>query len=170
MTLVPSGLPWTDIDAPPAGRTAPAVGLLAPRAAVLDRIADVLLSAGTGPSTLLVVGLRRRDDGWPIPPAALDQIVAVLARELRADDWLAMAGPTEFAVLVPAPIPAAQAAAGRLVTAVNAAAVREMTASAGVAALEPGLSAGEVLRRATLCLATARTVGAGQVITYTGTR
>jgi PleD family two-component response regulator len=45
-----------------------------------------------------------------------------------------------------------------------------MTASAGVAALEPGLSAGEVLRRATLCLATARTVGAGQVITYTGTR
>jgi hypothetical protein len=48
--------------------------------------------------------------------------------------------------------------------------VRDLSASAGVAALEPGLAASEVLRRATLCLATARTIGAGQVITYSGTR
>jgi GGDEF domain-containing protein len=127
-------------------------------------------AAAARPATLLVVGLRRRDDGRPIPPEALDQVVTLIARELRADDWLALAGPTEFAVLVPAPVQAAQAAAGRLLTGINDAGVRDMTAAAGVVALEPGLSAGEVMRRATLCLTTARTMGAGQVITYSGTR
>jgi GGDEF domain-containing protein len=171
MTLVPSGLPWNDFDAPPAeDRSAPAIGLLPPRAAVLDRLAETMPSAATHPATLLVVGLRRRDDGWPIPPEALDQLMALMARELRADDWVALAGPTEFAVLVPSAVQAAQAVAGRLLTGINAAAVRDMTAAAGVAVLEPGLSASEVLRRATLCLATARTMGAGQVITYSGTR
>jgi PleD family two-component response regulator len=45
-----------------------------------------------------------------------------------------------------------------------------VTASAGVAALAPELVASELLRRATLCLTTARSMGAGQVLTYRGTR
>ena len=106
----------------------------------------------------------------PIPTEALDRIVALIARELRGDDWLALSGPTEFAVLLPAPLTAAQAGAERLLTRINDAWIREMTASAGLAALAPGLSASEVLRRATLCLTTARTMGAGRVITYSGTR
>jgi hypothetical protein len=106
MTLVPSGLPWNDVDAVPAAdSSAPAIGLLPPRAAVLDRLADVMPSAAASrPATLVVLGLRRRDDDRPIPPEALDSIVALIARELRAADWLALSGPTEFAVLVPAPL------------------------------------------------------------------
>ena len=162
----------TDLGQIPAGeqpRDAVA-GLLPPRAALLDRIADLVPRTDARPATLVIVGLRRRDDGWPIPREALDRVVAVIARELRGDDWLALSGPTEFAVLLPAPLGAAQPAAERLLSRVNDACIREMTASAGIAALAPGLTASEVLRRATLCLTTARTMGAGRVLTYSGTR
>jgi hypothetical protein len=174
MTLAPSDLPRDDAQVAeslsPADLGALAIGLLPPRAAVLDRLAETLPGTGARAATLVVVGLRRRDDGWPIPTEALDQIVALIARELRGDDWLALSGPTEFAVLLPAPVGAAQFAAERLLTRINDAWIREMTASAGIAALALELSASEVLRRATLCLTTARTMGAGRIITYSGTR
>lgn len=174
MTLAPSELPRDDAQVAeglsPADLDALAIGLLPPRAAVLDRLAETMPATEESAATLVVVGLRRRDDGWPIPTEALDRIVALIARELRGDDWLALSGPTEFAVLLPAPVIAAQSVADRLLTRINDAWIREMTASAGIAALAPGLAASEVLRRATLCLATARTMGAGRVITYSGTR
>jgi hypothetical protein len=171
VTLVPSGLSQNNGSPATEDLSALAIGLLPPRAAVLDRLAEVLPTVDdAGPATLLVVGLRRRDDGWPIPPEALDRIVALIARELRADDWLALTGPTEFAVLLSVPVQAAQLAADRLLTRINEAAVRDMSASAGIAALASGIGASEVLRRAALCLATARAMGAGQVITYSGTR
>lgn len=172
MTLAASDLPQDDVlvaDSP-ADLSGLAMGLLPPRAAVLDRLAERMPASETRPATLVVVGLRRRDDGWPIPTEALDRIVALIARELRGDDWLALSGPTEFAVLLRAAVGAAQSVADRLLTRVNDAWIREMTASAGIAALAPGLTASEVLRRATLCLTTARTMGAGRVITYSGTR
>jgi GGDEF domain-containing protein len=173
MNLVPRGLP-DDLrkDAAPttADLDALAIGMLPPRAAVLDRLAEVLPAVAARPMTLLIVGLRRRDDGWAISPEALDSIVAIIARELRADDWLALSGPAEFAVLASAPVLAVQTAAERLLSRINEAAARDMTASAGIAALAPELEASEVLRRATLCLATARAMEAGQVITYSGTR
>ena len=147
-----------------------AIGLLPPRAAVLDRLAQILPATGTSPATLVVVGLRRRDDGWPIPTEALDTIVALIARELRGDDWLALSGPTEFAVLLPAGVGAGQSVAERLLTRLNDAWIREMTASAGITTLAPDLTASEVLRRATLCLTTARTMGAGRIVTYSGAR
>ena len=153
-----------------AGTTTSATGLLPPRAAVLDRLAELIPAAGERPATLLIAGLRRRDDGWPIPDAAMSEVTALVARELRADDWLGLAGPAEFAVVVGGPTVAAQAAARRLVDGLTAAAVHGMSAAAGIAGLVPGLAAGEVLRRATLCLTTARTMGARQVITYSGTR
>jgi GGDEF domain-containing protein len=167
MTVAPCGLPH---DSTTGDLADLAIGLLPPRAVLLDRLTEVLPTVEGRPATLVILGLRRRDDGWPIPPEALDRIVALIARELRADDWLALSGPTEFAVVVPAPVRAAQGAADRLVGRINDAAVRDMTAAAGVAALAPGLTASEVLRRATLCLATARTMGAGQVVTYSGSR
>ena len=177
MTLAPSGLPQDDAQDVEIAETlsradldALAIGLLPPRAAVLDRLAEAMPATETGPATLVVVGLRRRDDGRPIPTEALDRIVALIARELRGDDWLALSGPTEFAALLPAPVTAAQAVAERLLTRINDAWICEMTASAGIAALAPGLAPSEVLRRATLCLTTARTMGAGRVITYSGTR
>jgi GGDEF domain-containing protein len=94
----------------------------------------------------------------------------VVASGLRGDDWLARSGPTEFAVLGTGPVTGAQALAGRLVELVGAAAVRGTWANAGLAALAEDASASEVLRRATLCLSTARAMGAGRVITYGGTR
>jgi GGDEF domain-containing protein len=144
--------------------------LLPTRAHLLDRLAAALPGTEEHPLTLFIVGLRRRDDGWPIPDAALARITTLLANGLRGDDWLAASGPTEFAVLADGPLDGARAAADRMVAAVNAEGLRGMTAAAGVAALAPGLAASEVLRRATLCLATARTMGAGRVITYRGTR
>jgi GGDEF domain-containing protein len=144
--------------------------LLPTRAELLDRLAEEMPSADSRPRTLLLVGLRRRDDGWPIPPAALARITTLMANGLRGEDWLARSGPTEFAVLVAGPLPGAQAAADRMLAAINAEAVHGMSAAAGLAALVPGLAASEVLRRATLCLTTARTMGAGRVITYSGTR
>lgn len=175
MTSVPDAASLYDADLAAAGAPVQdasdtVVGLLPPRAAVLDRLAERLPSSADHPATLLVVGLRRRDDGWPIPAAALARITTLLAQRLRADDWLARSGPTEFVVLVAGPVTAAQQAASRLVQGINAEALRGMSASAGLAALVPGLSASEVLRRATLCLTTARTIGAGQVITYSGAR
>jgi hypothetical protein len=144
--------------------------MLPPRAAVLERLGELLPGSAERSATLLVVGLRRPDDGWPIPAAALDEITVRLARGLRAGDWLARSGPTEFAVLVRGPLSAAEGAARRMVESIDVDPIRQMTAAAGLAALEPGLLAGEVLRRATLCLSTARGIGAGRVITYSGTR
>lgn len=172
MTTPPES--WTHTAVPTEWAHGPAqddvTALLPPRAVVLDRLAERMPTAGTTPAALVIVGLRRRDDGWPIPPAALDEITTLLARGLRADDWLARCGPTEFVVLVDGPLPAAQGAAERLVGSIDGEAIRDMTAAAGIAALAPGLPPSEVLRRATLCLTTARTIGAGQVITYSGTR
>jgi len=144
--------------------------MLPPRAAVLDRLGELLPGSAARPMSLLIVGLRRRDDGWPIPPAALDQVTTRLAGGLRADDWLARCGPTEFVVLVDGPVATAEGAAARLVESIGTEQIRHMTAAGGVAVLAPGLSADEVLRRSMVSLATARSLGAGQVITYSGAR
>jgi diguanylate cyclase with GGDEF domain len=144
--------------------------MLPPRAAVLDRLAELRPGSAERPVSLLIVGLRRRDDGWPIPPAALDEVTMRLARGLREDDWLGRCGPTEFVVLVAGPAAAAEGAAARLVESIDTEQIRHMTAAAGVAALAPELSADEVLRRAMVSLTTARSLGAGQVVAYSGTR
>lgn len=166
MTTAPqeSGLPT--VEATADGLRA----MLPPRAAVLDRLVRLLPGSAPRPASLLVVGLRRRDDGRPIPPTALDEVTVRLAGGLRADDWLARCGPTEFVVLVDGPVATAEGAAIRLVESISTEQIRHMTAAAGVAALAPGLSADEVLRRAMVSLTTARSLGAGQVITYSGTR
>ena len=49
-------------------------------------------------------------------------------------------------------------------------ALRVLIAGGGVAALEEGDGANETMRRAALSLQTARSLGAGRVIRYTGTR
>ena len=61
---------------------------------------------------------------------------------------------------------AAKTAAERLVAAVAALGIPGLSAAAGIARLSADLTAGEVLRRATLSLTAARRVGAGTVIRY----
>jgi GGDEF domain-containing protein len=154
----------------PALAVAPAIAahvtaLLPQRDAVLDAVAARLLTAGTQPSTLVVLGLLRRDDGWPTPQPALAAVTSFLARSLRGDDWLGSVGATEFGILLAGNADAAQTAATRLVHTVGAS-VPDMAAAAGIAPLASGLGAAEVLRRATLSLTAARSLGGDTVLGY----
>ncbi|WP_369131515.1 GGDEF domain-containing protein, partial [Modestobacter roseus] len=149
---------------------ADAITLLPPRAALFDRISERAVSTDRAPATLVLIGLLRRDTGWPMPGSQLDQIAAMFSRSVRGDDWLARSGPTEFAFLLDGLSPDAEIAAHRLVDAVANEGVPGLTAAAGIAGLSPEAPAGEVHRRATLCLTAARSVGGGQVIRYSGTR
>jgi GGDEF domain-containing protein len=159
------------IEIPAAdARAVDASTLLPTRADLLERLGERLTTVDQRPATLVIVGLLRRDDGWPIPGSVLGLLTSTLASAVRGDDWLARSGPTEFAVLLDSPAATAEAAAIRLVAAVSRLDVVGMSAAAGVAALAVDSTASEVHRRATLCLATARSIGGGQVITYSGSR
>jgi hypothetical protein len=136
---------------------------------LLDRLAGLLHDPAAPPATLAVIGLLRRDDGWPTAVPTLTTVTALLAGGLRGGDWLARDGQAEFAVLVQASAEAAEAPVARLVRSVGGV-FPGLAAAAGVAALQPGLTAAEVRRRARVCLAAARTQGAGQLVRYRGSR
>src|SRR3954449_6655083 len=160
-----SGMPIAPVRLDDA---ADAVTLLPTRVHLLERIAERAPSSADAPAALVLVGLLRRDDGWPMSGGDLDRVAALLSRSTRGDDWLARSGPAEFAVLLDGAAADADAetAASRLVAAVGAAGIAGLTACAGIAGLSPEASAGEVLRRATLCLTAARSIGGGRVIRY----
>jgi GGDEF domain-containing protein len=140
--------------------------LLPAREALLDELAERLPLAGTQPVTLFILGLLRRDDGRAIPQSTVAQVTSLLARSLRGDDWLGSSATAEFAVVLSGTETAAKTAAERLVRAVAALEIPDLSATAGIAALAPDLTAGEVFRRATLSLTSARLVGGGTVIRY----
>jgi GGDEF domain-containing protein len=103
--------------------TAPVPGaddtsLLPTRETVLDRLTERLPVSNHQAGTLLLLGLLRRDDGWPTPQGTLAEITSLLARSVRAHDWLASAGPAEFVVLMWGPVDAAETVAERLIRAV----------------------------------------------------
>ncbi|MCA0144396.1 GGDEF domain-containing protein [Blastococcus sp. LR1] len=160
-------------DFPPAASTAaaaPAVAdmpvLLPTREALLERLADELPGTAVEPVTLLVVGLLRRDDGWPTPRTTLSQVTALLAGSVRGDDWLGAFGAAEFGIVLAGPTTTAEVVAPRLLAAIDALGIPGLSASAAISPLDPALTAGEVFRRATLSLTAARRVGAGTVIRY----
>jgi GGDEF domain-containing protein len=140
--------------------------LLPSRDAVLARLADLTPTADAVPTTMLLVGLLRRDDGRPAPQGALAQVATLLARSLRGDDWLAGTGPAEFAVVLNGPVAAVETAGARVVASIASLGIPGVTAAAGIAPLAGELAAGEVLRRTTLSPTAARRVGAGTVIRY----
>ena len=140
--------------------------LLPPREALLDELAARLPAARTQPVSLFVLGLLPRDDGRPMEQRTVAEVTALLSRSLRGEDWLGSSGDAEFAVVLSGSETAAKTAAERLVRAVATLQVPGLAATAGIAALSAELTAGEVFRRATLSLASARTVGAGTVIRY----
>ncbi len=114
--------------------------------------------------------MLRRDDTSPIAVSSLAAATSVVARSLRGDDWLGRSGPNEFAVLLSGTAGDAEAAATRLATAITELGIPGLGACAGVTALEEGATATETMRRAVQSLQTARSLGAGRVIRYTGTR
>jgi GGDEF domain-containing protein len=149
-----------------ATASADATSLLPSRDALLERLDQRLPLTVRTTATLMVIGLLRRDDGWPTSQSTLAAVTTLLARSLRGDDYLAKSGPGEFVVLLSGPADAAEPAATRLVAAISELGVEGLTAAAGVAQLAPGLSAIEMLRRGLVSLTSARRAGAGTVIRY----
>jgi GGDEF domain-containing protein len=143
--------------------------LLPAREAVLARLADQLTATdGTPAATLLIIGLLRRDDGWPTPTATVAQVTTLLARSLRGEDWLGSSGQAEFVIVMSGSPVGAHTAAHRLVTAIEGLGVPGLSAAAGIAQLGADLTAGEALRRAMLSLTAARRVGPGGVVQLRG--
>ncbi|MGY1720025.1 hypothetical protein ACI8AG_13370 [Blastococcus sp. SYSU DS0552] len=161
MTIASDDLPRA-VPAAPTDVTA----LLPSREALLQRLADELPAAGQQPTSLIALGLLHRDDGWPTPPDTLAQVTTLLARSIRGDDWVASCGPADFGIVLAGPVPAAQTAATRLVSAVLALGIPGVSAAAGIAPVDAASRAGEIFRRATLSLTAARRVGPGTVIQY----
>ncbi len=166
MTIAPNEPPVAALPAATESAVAPMPELLPTRDALLERVGDALPHSVEHPVTLLVIGLLRRDDGWPTPQATLSEVTSLLARSLRGDDWLGSSGAAEFAIVLAGPAATAEIVGSRLVAAVDALGIPGLSASAGITTLAPELTAGEVFRRATLSLTAARRVGAGTVIRY----
>ncbi|NEK86548.1 GGDEF domain-containing protein [Blastococcus saxobsidens] len=164
MTIASHDSPQADPAPAPAVTDMPV--LLPTREDLLERLAAELPSSGEQPTTLLVIGLLRRDDGWPTPTSTLAQVTQLFARSVRGDDWLGASGAAEFGIVLAGPTTAAEVAGARLIASITALGVPGLTAAAGYATLLPELSASEVFRRATLSLTAARRVGAGTVIRY----
>jgi GGDEF domain-containing protein len=140
--------------------------LLPSRAAVLERLAERLPTAEMAPATLMVLGLLRREDGWPTAQSTLTAVTTLLARSLRGDDWIGKSGPGEFVMVLTGPLTAAEAAAVRLLAAVPDLGIEGLTAAAGLAPLCGDVDAAEMLRRGLASLTAARRVGAGTVIRH----
>lgn len=165
MTIGPSSPTLAAAPADDEGAVADVAALVPSRQALLSRLSEQLATPAST-ATLMVIGLLRRDDGWPTAQTTLGQMTVLLAGSLRGEDWLGKAGPGEFAVVLAGPVTAAAQAAARLVAAVSTLGVPELTAAAGIAPLTPGLEAPEVLRRALASLTAARRAGAGTVILH----
>ena len=114
------------------------VPLLPARDAVLARLAEQLAgrpAESSGSGTLLVIGLLRRDDGWPLSERTRDAVTTLLARSMRGEDWFGSSGDTEFAVLTSAPPVAAVSMAERLVAGIARLGVAGLCGAAGLVPL-----------------------------------
>jgi GGDEF domain-containing protein len=158
------------VPAPRASGETDAATLLPSRAQLFDRLAQQLPTVDQKPAVLVLIGLLRKDDGWPTPGSTLTAVTALIARSVRGGDWIARSGPSEFALVLHGSEETADTTATRLVAAIAAAGIPGLTGAVGIVDLDTELTAGEVHRRANLCLTAARTVGAGSVIRYRGTR
>jgi GGDEF domain-containing protein len=145
----------------------PGLPLLPAREAVLARLAEQVASrSGAAGGTLLVIGLLRRDDGWPLSERTRNVVTTLLARSLRGDDWFGSSGPAEFAVLTDASPVAAAPMAERLVAGIARLGIAGLCGAAGTVPLAGDADAAELLRRATVSLTTARQTGPGTVVHF----
>jgi GGDEF domain-containing protein len=166
MTIAPLTPPGPAVRTAPTAAAPDVTVLLPNREDLIARLDQRLPSAGRSATTLLAVGLLRRDDGWPTPTSTLSAVTMLLARSLRGDDWLGSTGAAEFGIVLFGAEDAAEVAAQRVTTAIAALGIPGISAAAGVARLRPNVSAHEVFRRATLSLTAARQVGPGTVVRY----
>jgi GGDEF domain-containing protein len=169
MTIAPNSSTLAAVPSAEDAAVADVTTLLPAREAVLARLGEQLTATdGTPAATLLIIGLLRRDDGWPTPAATVAEVTRLLARSLRGEDWLGASGAAEFVIMMSGSAVGAHTAAHRLVTAIGGLGVPGLAAAAGIAALSADLTAHEALRRATLSLTAARRVGPGGVVQLRG--
>ena len=140
--------------------------LLPGREDVLARLEQQVTGEKRPGGTLLVLGLLRRDDGWPLSERTRTAVTTFFARSLRGEDWFGSAGATDFAVLTGAPPVAAVSIAERLVAGIARLGVAGLCGAAGLVPLAGDADAAELLRRATASLTTARRTGPGTVVPY----
>jgi hypothetical protein len=143
----------------------PDLPLLPDREAVLARLSEHL-EHGRRHGTLLIVGLLRRDEGWPLSERTRTAVTSMLARSVRGDDWFGSSGSADFAVLTDAPPVAVALMAERLIAGVAGLGIAGLCGAAGTVPLAGDADAAELLRRATVSLTTARRTGPGSVVGY----
>jgi hypothetical protein len=131
---------------------------------VLARLAGHLAERRSG--TLLIIGLLRRDDGWPLSERTRTAVTSMLARSLRGDDWFGSSGLADFAVLTDAPPVAVEPMAERLIAGIAQLGIAGLCGAAGTVPLAGDADATELLHRATVSLTTARRTGPGTVVHY----
>ncbi len=148
---------------------------LANRALIQDRLAAEIASARRhgGPLSLALLdldGFKAINDrlGHPEGDRLLARVGECLRRQVRADDLAGRYGGDEFLVLMPrTALRAAHRPVSRLVRTISEL-HPAVTCSAGLAALEPGIDADELVRRADRALYVAKRRGGNQVVAWTG--
>ncbi|MCW2584040.1 MAG: hypothetical protein JWQ53_2830, partial [Klenkia sp.] len=153
----------SDVDVALVSATDPVTGLPT-RPELVQRMATLLRARPCRPTALVQLGISGL--GAEPPDHVLVELTTRFARLLRGEDWLVRSGLHEFAVLVAGTVTDAEAVAHRLTRAVdpdNLLGGLRLSAAAGISTLEDDVDAGDVLRRASVALTSARTAGIGRV-------
>ena len=132
--------------------------------AVIGRLTGLLLDRDAPPRALILLGLLRRGATWSLAPSTLSTVTAVIARNMRADDWIGRSSIGDLSVLIDGSSEAATTMALRLTRVVNDLGIPALGACAGIAALRPGADAPTVMDRAAAALQVARETGPGAVL------
>jgi hypothetical protein len=132
--------------------------------AVHGRLTGLLLDRSAPPRALILLGLLRRGASWSLAPSTLSTVTAVIARNMRADDWIGRSAIGDLSVVIDGSADAAATMALRLTRVVNDLGIPALGACAGIAALQPGTDATTVMDRAAGALQVARETGAGAVL------
>ena len=152
----------------PAGGSDPETGL-PDRSALVAGLAEVLDGGGPGHALVQVwvTGLADAHRGTAAPPEVALDLAGRFSRVLRTGDRLFRVGPQEFAVLLTGAVSDAETLAHRLVATVGADVPvlgLRLSASAGTTAVTADdLEPVQVVRRAAMAMASARTAGPGRV-------
>ncbi|SDO98455.1 PAS domain S-box-containing protein [Klenkia soli] len=149
------------------GGTDPDTGLPDRSALVADLAGVVAAGARSAVVKVWVTGLADAHRGTAAPADVVAEVAGRFSRVLRTGDRLFRTGPQEFAVLLEGTISDAETLAHRLVSTVGADVPvlgLRLSASAGATAVEAeDHEPVQVLRRAAMAMASARTAGPGRV-------
>lgn len=88
---------------------------------MFDPAGNQIPTAAAKPAVLLLIGLLRKDEDWPMPGSTLATVTMLLARSVCGDDWIAHSDPSDFALVLHGREETAEPAATRVLTAISAA-------------------------------------------------